>query len=85
MYKTAITVVYCTHCDNKFTIIAGKPAFGELPCSGATMTACRCLSADASMLCDSVLMSAGQYAGISNIMFAWHVSMHGGALSRLYR
>ena len=27
-------------------------------------------------------MSAGQYAGICNVMCAWHVSMQGGALSR---
>ena len=48
-------------------------------------TARRHLSVDASMLCDSALMSAGQYAAdICNVMFAWHVSMHGGALSRLY-
>ena len=39
--------------------------------------ASRRLSADVSMLCDSALMSAGQYAGICNVMFAWHVSMQG--------
>ena len=35
------------------------------------------------MLCDSVLMSAGQYAGICNVMCAWHVNMQGGALNEL--
>ena len=64
--------------------LAGKPAFGGLPCFGALTMALRRLSADASMLCDGELMSAGQYVGICNVMCAWDVSMQGGALSRLY-
>ena len=35
------------------------------------------------MLCGSVLILAGQYAGICDIMCAWHASMHGAALIRL--
>ena len=57
--------------------LAGKPAFSRLPCSGASTTACWHLSANARMLCDVVLMSAGQYAGICNVMCAWYVSMQG--------
>ena len=41
-------------------------------------------AANASMLCDSALVSAGQYADICDVMFAWHVSIQRGALSRLY-
>ena len=37
--------------------LAEKPAFGELPCYGAMTTARRHLSADASMLCDGVLIN----------------------------
>ena len=54
---------------------AGKPTFGGFPCSGALTTANWRLSADASMLCDSVLMSAGQYTGTCNVMCAWHASI----------
>ena len=59
------------------------PAFGELPCYGAMTTARRHLSADASMLCDGVLMPAGPYAGICNVMCAWHVSMQGGSIKQI--
>ena len=65
----------------KLCKLAGKPAFGGLPCSG-TMTARQRQSADASMLCDGVLMSAGQYAGICNIMCARHVST-GGSIKQI--
>ena len=34
------------------------------------------------MLCDSVLMSAGQYTGTCNVMCAWHASMHEAGLIR---
>ena len=81
--QSTSTMVCTFHCIH-FSVLAGKPAFGKLPCSGATMMACWRLSADASMLCHGALMSAGQYAGICNVMCAWHVSMQGGALSRLY-
>ena len=77
-------LTYLCYNSCKFMTLAGKLGFGGLPCSDASILACRCLSADASMLCDGALMSAGQYAGICNIMHAWHVSMHGAALIRLY-
>ena len=69
----------------KFSITSMKARLrrGGLPCSGVSTTARQRLSADASMLCDSVLMSAGQYADICNVMCAWHVSMQGKALSGL--
>ena len=54
--------------------LAGKPTFGELPFSSATTTACRRLSADASMLCDGVSWAV---CCICNVMCAWHVSMQG--------
>ena len=70
------TVDYVYNSFN-LVLLAGKPVFGKLPCSGATMTAHRRLSADASMLCDVALMPAKQYAGICGVMCAWHVSMQG--------
>ena len=57
--------------------ITSRKAFGGLPCSGTSTTAHRHLSANASMLCDSVLMSAGHYTGTCNVMlcmacqYAW--------------
>ena len=66
-----------------YTLLAGKPTFGKLPCSGTTMTARRRLSADASILCDGALMPAKQYAGICGVMCAWRVSIQGGSIKQI--
>ena len=60
-----------------------SPPSEGLPFSSSLTTARRHLSADASMLCDGLLTSAGQYAGICSIMCAWHVSRQGGSIKQI--